>query len=224
MCRHRRPRGVTRRAQPAGPAPGRREGPGRRQRRRARRHRAARSPSATSSRARTPPSARRSRPPCGCAWSCCPARTRGSASAAGRCTMLDAERGIEDGAGLVGGPRGDRGGRAGRRPRRDPPPAHRLPPGAAGGRDAGGRSTGADAAVRSTRDAVNAALLCRDHLVGSLSDRSVRLLRGLMDPHTTQSELAHARRASAPRPCPSACAPTASAPSSPPRTCCGVSP
>ena len=39
-------------------------------------------------------------------------------------------------------------------------------------------------------DAVNAALLCRDHLVGSLSDRSIRLLRGLMDPHTTQSELA----------------------------------
>jgi len=38
--------------------------------------------------------------------------------------------------------------------------------------------------------AVNAALLCRDHLVGSLSERSVRLLRGLMDPHTTQSELA----------------------------------
>jgi hypothetical protein len=39
-------------------------------------------------------------------------------------------------------------------------------------------------------DAVNAALLCRDHLVGSLSDRSVRLLRGLMDPQTTQGELA----------------------------------
>jgi hypothetical protein len=38
--------------------------------------------------------------------------------------------------------------------------------------------------------AVNAALLCRDHLVGSLSDRSVRLLRGLMEPETTQVELA----------------------------------
>lgn len=38
--------------------------------------------------------------------------------------------------------------------------------------------------------AVNAALLCRDHLVGSLSDRSLRLLRGLMDPNTTQGELA----------------------------------
>ncbi len=39
-------------------------------------------------------------------------------------------------------------------------------------------------------DAVNAALLCRDHLVGSLSDRSLRLLRGRMDPDTTQAELA----------------------------------
>lgn len=66
-----------------------------------------------------------------------------------------------------------------------------------------------DAATRSARDptdhtdptdlaaagdpgeaAVNAALLCRDHLVGSMSDRSRRLLRGLMDPHTTQGQLA----------------------------------
>ena len=58
--------------------------------------------------------------------------------------------------------------------RGDPPPREPT----------GGESTAVDA------DAVNAALLCRDHLVGSLSDRSVRLLRGLMDPHTTQSELA----------------------------------
>ncbi|MDF8265315.1 SatD family protein [Luteipulveratus flavus] len=29
-------------------------------------------------------------------------------------------------------------------------------------------------------EAVNAALICRDHLVGSLDDRSVRILRGLM--------------------------------------------
>ena len=40
------------------------------------------------------------------------------------------------------------------------------------------------------QDAVNAALLCRDHLVGSLSERSVRLLRGLMEPQATQLELA----------------------------------
>lgn len=46
------------------------------------------------------------------------------------------------------------------------------------------------AGAGATADAVNAALLCRDHLVGSLSERSVRLLRGLMDPHTTQGELA----------------------------------
>jgi SatD family (SatD) len=45
--------------------------------------------------------------------------------------------------------------------------------------------------------AVNAALLCRDHLVGSLSDRSLRLLRGLMDPHTTQGALAAAEGISA---------------------------
>jgi hypothetical protein len=45
--------------------------------------------------------------------------------------------------------------------------------------------------------AVNAALLCRDHLVGSLSDRSLRLLRGLMDPHTTQGRLAAAEGISA---------------------------
>ena len=37
--------------------------------------------------------------------------------------------------------------------------------------------------------AVNAALLCRDHLVGSLSDRSLRLLKGLMD-DATQAALA----------------------------------
>ncbi len=65
------------------------------------------------------------------------------------------------------------------------------------------------AATRSTRtayrsaepdpvaDAVNAALLCRDHLVGSLSERSVRLLRGLMEPHTTQAQLAEREGVSA---------------------------
>ncbi len=40
------------------------------------------------------------------------------------------------------------------------------------------------------QDAVNAALLCRDHLVGSASERSIRLLRGLMEPDTTQAGLA----------------------------------
>lgn len=45
--------------------------------------------------------------------------------------------------------------------------------------------------------AVRAALDCRDHLVGSLSSRSLRLLRGLMTPGTTQRELAHAEGISA---------------------------
>ncbi|NHA69033.1 SatD family protein [Phycicoccus flavus] len=45
--------------------------------------------------------------------------------------------------------------------------------------------------------AVNAALLCQDHLVGSLSDRSRRLLRGLMDTETTQADLAAAEGISA---------------------------
>ncbi|MEO7423076.1 MAG: SatD family protein [Ornithinibacter sp.] len=37
--------------------------------------------------------------------------------------------------------------------------------------------------------AVNAALLCRDHLVGSFSPRSLRLLKGLMDSDSTQREI-----------------------------------
>jgi hypothetical protein len=46
-------------------------------------------------------------------------------------------------------------------------------------------------------DAVNAALLCRDHLVGSVDERSVRLLRGMMEPETTQAELAEREGVSA---------------------------
>lgn len=38
-------------------------------------------------------------------------------------------------------------------------------------------------------DAVNAALLCRDHLLGSVDARSLRLLRGLLE-HKTKRELA----------------------------------
>jgi hypothetical protein len=33
-------------------------------------------------------------------------------------------------------------------------------------------------------DAVNAALLCRDHLLGSLDDRSIRILKGLLSNHS----------------------------------------
>jgi hypothetical protein len=38
-------------------------------------------------------------------------------------------------------------------------------------------------------DAVNAALMCRDQMVGSVSQRSLRLLRGTLDGRT-QAELA----------------------------------
>ncbi len=48
------------------------------------------------------------------------------------------------------------------------------------------RSAEPDASVP---DAVNAALLCRDHLVGSWDERSHRIMRGLMSGRT-QSELA----------------------------------
>jgi hypothetical protein len=33
-------------------------------------------------------------------------------------------------------------------------------------------------------DAINAALLCRDHLIGSLDERSIRILKGLLSNHT----------------------------------------
>ncbi len=104
--------------------------------------------------------------------------------------LLDAERGLEDGPGWWAARAAiesveQAAGRAATRHLRT---AYRPAP-AGDDDDAAGRSRGADAAVVDA-DAVNAALLCRDHLVGSLSDRSVRLLRGLMDPHTTQSELA----------------------------------
>ncbi len=39
--------------------------------------------------------------------------------------------------------------------------------------------------------AVTAALTCRDHMIGSLSDRSLRLLRGLLE-QSSQTELAKA--------------------------------
>jgi SatD family (SatD) len=38
--------------------------------------------------------------------------------------------------------------------------------------------------ARGDVDAVNAALLCRDHLIGSLDDRSMRILKGLLSNHT----------------------------------------
>jgi hypothetical protein len=38
--------------------------------------------------------------------------------------------------------------------------------------------------ARGDIDAINAALLCRDHLLGSLDDRSLRILKGLLSNHT----------------------------------------
>ena len=37
---------------------------------------------------------------------------------------------------------------------------------------------------RTDVDAVNAALICRDHLIGSLDERSIRILKGLLSNHT----------------------------------------
>lgn len=44
-------------------------------------------------------------------------------------------------------------------------------------------------------DLVNAALMCRDHMFGSLDERSVRILRGLMS-HRSKKELAAAEQIS----------------------------
>ncbi|OBG35857.1 SatD family protein [Mycobacterium sp. E3198] len=49
----------------------------------------------------------------------------------------------------------------------------------------------ADADTRADVGAVNAALICRDHLLGSLDERSLRILRGLMTGRT-KKELAAA--------------------------------
>jgi hypothetical protein len=43
------------------------------------------------------------------------------------------------------------------------------------------RATGVD---RTDADAINAALLCRDHLLGSLDDRSIRIVKGLLTNQT----------------------------------------
>ncbi|HET9889988.1 MAG TPA: RNA polymerase subunit sigma-70, partial [Mycobacterium sp.] len=47
----------------------------------------------------------------------------------------------------------------------------------------------ADGDTRSDSPAINAALICRDHLLGSLDERSLRILRGLMTGRT-KKELA----------------------------------
>ncbi len=100
----------------------------------------------------------------------------------GTVTTLDAERRIEDGPAWWSAREAiEEVEQAARRPAtRHLRTAYRV---AAEG-DAG-PGPGAEAVP-----AVNAALVCRDHLVGSFSERSLRLLRGLMEPDTTQMELA----------------------------------
>lgn len=99
----------------------------------------------------------------------------------GGVTILDPRRGIEDGPGWWAARAAieEAEEAAARAPTRHARTAYRA---AADERPPAGHDA--------SEPAVNAALLCRDHLVGSLSDRSLRLLRGLMDPHTTQGELA----------------------------------
>jgi len=106
--------------------------------------------------------------------------------------LLDAERGIEDGPGWWAARSAIEAVEeaAGRPATRHLRTAYRRAPEDEVGDPVDTHGEGGADGGRATVDAVNAALLCRDHLVGSLSDRSVRLLRGLMDPHTTQGELA----------------------------------
>ena len=105
----------------------------------------------------------------------------------GPVTTLDEERGIEDGPGWWAARDAIEAAEEGaeRPATRQLRTAYRVAA-EEGGRPVESSPVGTGGEV----DAVNAALLCQDHLVGSLSDRSIRLLRGLMDPLTTQSELA----------------------------------
>ncbi|WP_102141622.1 SatD family protein [Mycobacterium hubeiense] len=50
--------------------------------------------------------------------------------------------------------------------------------------------------ARADADAINAALLCRDHLIGSLDDRSIRILKGLLS-NNTKKDIAAAEGISA---------------------------
>lgn len=66
---------------------------------------------------------------------------------------------------MVGGSGGHRVDRRCATPTRTCPGAHHLPQ---------------QYRRRSSANAVNAALMCRDHMFGSLDDRSVRILKGLV--------------------------------------------
>lgn len=112
----------------------------------------------------------------------------------GRVTVLDAERGIEDGPGWWAA----RAALVAVEDAAERSPTRQLRTGVRTAAGAGGDAVdepGMDSA--GPEAAVNAALLCRDHLVGSLSHRSLRLLKGLMNPDTTQAELAEREGVSA---------------------------
>lgn len=53
-----------------------------------------------------------------------------------------------------------------------------------------------DGVDRTDADAINAALLCRDHLLGSLDDRSIRIVKGLLT-NQTKKDIAAAEGISA---------------------------
>jgi hypothetical protein len=57
------------------------------------------------------------------------------------------------------------------------------------------RTTFSAEADRTDVDAINAALMCRDHLLGSLDDRSLRILKGLMN-NQPKKDIAEAERIS----------------------------
>ncbi|HYN30529.1 MAG TPA: SatD family protein [Dermatophilaceae bacterium] len=89
-------------------------------------------------------------------------------------TVLDADRGIEDGPAWWAARAALEGGEEGARR-----PALRLV-----------RTAYRSAEPDPGQEAVNAALACRDHLLGSMSTRSLRLLRGAVLEGATQAQLA----------------------------------
>ncbi len=99
----------------------------------------------------------------------------------GAVTVLDAEAGIQDGPGWWAA-----------RAAIDETASRQRQPGLGLVRT----TFRAQADSRADVDAINAALLCRDHLLGSLDDRSLRILKGLMN-NQTKKELAKAEGISA---------------------------
>ena len=104
----------------------------------------------------------------------------------GPVSVIDADRGIEDGPGWWAARAAVEGVEAAA----ERAPTRLLRTGVRTATEAGDRVREPGLDEHGAAAAVNAALLCRDHLVGSLSGRSLRLLRGLMDPETTQAALA----------------------------------